>query len=71
MVGSVRPAIAIAAVPDPEGEGKGHRDAEDLPDVDYAAIDATLADRRPQSRTLHVRAAPAAVRRPAAPKRIR
>jgi len=41
MAGSVRPAIA--AVPDPEGEGKDHNDAEDLPGVDYAAIDAVLA----------------------------
>ncbi|MDR6821031.1 hypothetical protein J2X76_006231 [Neorhizobium sp. 2083] len=41
MAGSVRPAIA--AVFDPEGEGKDHNDAEDLPGVDYAAIDAVLA----------------------------
>jgi len=35
----VRPAVAI----DPEGEGDGGDDAENLPGVDYAAIDAVLA----------------------------
>lgn len=35
----VRPAVAI----DPEGEGDEGVDAEDLPGVDYAAIDALLA----------------------------
>jgi len=35
----VRPAVAI----DPEGEGDDGEDAENLPGVDYAAIDALLA----------------------------
>ena len=35
----VRPAVAI----DPEGEGEEDDDAENLPGVDYAAIDALLA----------------------------
>ncbi|MBY3165757.1 DUF1612 and helix-turn-helix domain-containing protein [Rhizobium laguerreae] len=35
----VRPAVAI----DPEGEGDDGDEAEDLPGVDYAAIDAVLA----------------------------
>ncbi|MBY2943671.1 DUF1612 and helix-turn-helix domain-containing protein [Rhizobium leguminosarum] len=37
--GVVRPAVAI----DPEGEGDDGDDAENLPGVDYAAIDALLA----------------------------
>jgi hypothetical protein len=37
--GVVRPAVAI----DPEGEGDDGDDAENLPGVDYAAIDAVLA----------------------------
>lgn len=37
--GVVRPAVAI----DPEGEGDDGDDAEKLPGVDYAAIDAVLA----------------------------
>jgi hypothetical protein len=37
--GVVRPAVAI----DPEGEGDDGDDAENLPRVDYAAIDALLA----------------------------
>ncbi len=37
--GVIRPAIAI----DAEGEGDGTDDAQDLPGVDYAAIDALLA----------------------------
>lgn len=36
---AVRPAVAI----DPEGEGDDGDDAENLPGVDYAAIDAVLA----------------------------
>ena len=38
-VGVIRPAIAI----DAEGEGDDADDAQDLPGVDYAAIDAVLA----------------------------
>ncbi|MFW2229613.1 RHE_PE00001 family protein [Rhizobium sp. CRRU65] len=38
-VGVIRPAVAI----DPEGEGDEGDDAENLPGVDYAAIDALLA----------------------------
>ena len=66
MAGVIRPAVAI----DAEGEGDDYDygdDARDLPGVDYAAIDATLA----QSRTQHVPAAPAPVLRPAVRKRIR
>ncbi|WLE00392.1 RHE_PE00001 family protein (plasmid) [Agrobacterium leguminum] len=37
--GVIRPAVLI----DPEGEGDDLDDAKDLPGVDYAAIDATLA----------------------------
>ncbi|WP_234617867.1 MULTISPECIES: RHE_PE00001 family protein [Rhizobium/Agrobacterium group] len=37
--GVVRPAVAI----DPEGEGGDGDDAENLPGIDYAAIDAVLA----------------------------
>lgn len=37
--GVIRPAVAI----DPEGEGDDGGDAENLPGVDYAAIDAVLA----------------------------
>lgn len=37
--GVIRPAAPI----DPEGEGEDDRDAENLPGVDYAAIDAILA----------------------------
>ena len=37
--GVIRPAVAI----DPEGEGGGFDDIENLPGVDYAAIDAVLA----------------------------
>lgn len=36
----MRPAVAAK---DPEGEGEDEADAEDLPSVDYAAIDAVLA----------------------------
>lgn len=39
LAGVVRPAVAI----DPEGEGDDGDDAENLPRVDYAAIDAVLA----------------------------
>ena len=39
MTGVIRPAIAI----DAEGEGDDADDAQDLPGVDYAAIDALLA----------------------------
>lgn len=38
-IGAIRPAAAI----DPEGEGDDGDDAKDLPGIDYAAIDATLA----------------------------
>ena len=38
-VSVIRPVVAI----DPEGEGDDGDDAENLPGVDYAAIDATLA----------------------------
>ncbi|WP_165420895.1 RHE_PE00001 family protein [Rhizobium leguminosarum] len=37
--GVIRPAVA----PDPEGDGEGDDDIENLPGVDYAAIDAVLA----------------------------
>ncbi|OAV54489.1 hypothetical protein A6U98_03250 [Rhizobium sp. WYCCWR10014] len=37
--GIIRPAVAV----DPEGEGDDGDDAENLPGVDYAAIDAVLA----------------------------
>jgi hypothetical protein len=37
--GGIRPAVAI----DPEGEGEDDNDVENLPGVDYAAIDAVLA----------------------------
>jgi hypothetical protein len=39
--GVIRPAIAIAI--DAEGEGDDADDAQDLPGIDYAAIDALLA----------------------------
>lgn len=40
IAGVTRPAVAAK---DPEGEGEDGADAEDLPGVDYAAIDAVLA----------------------------
>lgn len=45
--GVIQPAVAI----DPEGEGDDGDETENLPGVDYAAIDAVLARSEPRSRT--------------------